>query len=161
MPWDITRETLVRRYCPAISDDTTNWPNETLQEYFTDAHLWLKSRICPPFSAGDVDLLNGADTHTDMADRLIARIAAHMIYTDLSGGNDPEEYAAREKIIEDWIEGLENGTRFLLDSSNTPLERESLIYHNNENIAKEATRTLYSKTSGTQVGDTGTMDLHR
>lgn len=161
MPWGITREQLIMRYCPAVADDNTNWGSEVLQDYFADAFLWLKSHLCPPFSTADVDLLNGEDTHAEMSDRLIARIAAHMIYTDLSGGDDQTEFDARQAMIDQWIEGLQNGTRTLIDSSNNPLDRESLIYHNNEDVAREATRTRYSKTTGLQMGDTGTMDLHR
>lgn len=161
MPWSTTRETLVRRYCPAVAEDTTNWSDTELQYRWDDAFYWLKSRLCPPFAVADVDLLNGADTHTEISDRLIARVAAHQIYTDLSGGDDQTEFNARETYIEQWIERIENGTGHLFDSSGNPLERESLIYHNLENVAQEFTRTRRDSATGTVIdGQIGTLDQH-
>lgn len=159
MPWSTTRETLIRRFCPAVADDTTNWTDTELQNRWDDAFYWLKGRICPPFSSAAVDLLNGADTHSPSADRLIARIAAHMIYTDLPEA-DPDEFNRRERFIEEWIENIENGTATLHDSSGNPLERESLIYHNNTDVVPEFTRSRYNE-NGTLVDSVaGSLDQH-
>ena len=131
MPWSTTREDYIRRYCPAVSDDTTNWPDPKLQAYWDDAYAELKTELVPPLTAAAFDLLNGEDTHSKSGNILIARMAAWMIYNDLPG-TDQEDQDRRKAYLDDKIAKIQSGDgeATLFDAAGEPLARDPLqLYH--------------------------------
>lgn len=155
MPWSTTREDKIRQYCTPVKDDTTNWPALRLQNYWNDAHIELKSQLCPPFDTAEFELLNGEDTNSSSGNVLIARKAALLIYIDL-GNFDAEEQLARERLLATKIEQLQSGEAVLFDADGTELTRDALVYHSRSGIAKQFTTTDCD--SSGNILTTGTLD---
>ena len=157
MSWSTIRETLIRRFCPAIAQDTTTWADLVLQAIWDDAATELKIRLCPPFTAAQFDTLNNADTNTATGNQLIAEMAVLRIYRDLPGV-DPLWLRDKESEMDKKLAELQDGDRSVFLSTGSRMSASEIaLSHNKADV--QPTFTLTERDSdGTIIGDSGSLD---
>ena len=161
--------TLVRKYCRPIAQDTTNWPDATLEGWFDTAHERLKMLLCPPFATADIEALNLDATNSDSGDDIIARLAATLIFESLPGQSGNAYENLRRDLfggvlpdgnttVTGLIEQLQTGAASLFSSTGTALTRTAVAYHSLETIPHRTFSKTNRDSDGSIVGNTGELD---
>lgn len=155
---------LVREYCRPVKDDTSNWPDATLNNWWDRAFNELKSELCPPFVEADFDLLNTENGDHSFSNSLIAQMAALLIYRNLPGRGTTEEnkldtyfFGSTEPYKLGVLEKLATGENSLFKADGSRMTRTAAAYINDQDVARDFSKTSRD-VNGNIIGNIGTLD---